>query len=114
MLKIDKTGVSTSKRVYFRSFLPSLASVMAARPCFCSFLLFVVEVPANWETGIRTNEIGLMFKTEIGLMEIGLILFSAALELMEIGLIEIGLNNFWHAKFAITLIKLTKSRHVQM
>ena len=29
----------------------------------------------QWETGIRTNEIGLMFKTEIGLMEIGLILF---------------------------------------
>ena len=28
---------------------------------------------------------------------------------MEIGLIEIGLNNFWLAKFAITLIKLTKS-----
>ena len=46
MLKIDKTGVSTSKRVYFRMFLPSLASVMAARPYFCSFLLFVVEVPA--------------------------------------------------------------------
>ena len=33
-----------------------------------------------------------MIKTEIGLMEIGLILFSAALELMEIGLIEIGLK----------------------
>ena len=48
MLKIDKTGVSTSKRVYFRMFLPFLASVMAARPCFCSFLLFVVEVPANF------------------------------------------------------------------
>ena len=27
------------------------------------------------ETGIRTNEIGLIIKTEIGLMEIGLILF---------------------------------------
>ena len=40
----------------------------------------------NRETGIRTNEIGLIIKTEIGLMEIGLILFSAALELMEIGL----------------------------
>ena len=54
MLKIDKTGVSTSKRVYFRMFLPSLASVMAARPCFCSFLLFVVEVPANFvETAKR-------------------------------------------------------------
>ena len=35
-------------------FLPSLASVMAARPCFCSFLLFVVEVPANFvETAKR-------------------------------------------------------------
>ena len=54
MLKIDKTGVSTSKRVCFRMFLPSLASVMAARPCFCSFLLFVVEVPANFvETAKR-------------------------------------------------------------
>ena len=54
MLKIDKTGVSTSKRVYFRMFLPSLASVMAARPCHCSFLLFVVEVPANFvETAKR-------------------------------------------------------------
>ena len=48
MLKIDKTGVSTSKRVYIRMFLPSLASVMAARPCFCSFLLFVVEVLVNF------------------------------------------------------------------
>ena len=48
MLKIDKTGVRTSKRVYFWMFLPSMASVMAARPCFCSFLLFVVEVPANF------------------------------------------------------------------
>ena len=54
MLKIDKTGVSTSKRVYFRMFLPYLASVMAARPCSCSFLLFVVEVPANFvETAKR-------------------------------------------------------------
>ena len=54
MLKIDKTGVSTSKRVYFRMFMPSLASVMAVRPCFCSFLLFVVEVPANFvETAKR-------------------------------------------------------------
>ena len=54
MLKIDKTGVSNSKRVYIRMFLPSLASVMAARPCFCSFLLFVVEVPANFvETAKR-------------------------------------------------------------
>ena len=33
-----------------------------------------------------------MIKTEIGLMEIGLILFSAALESMEIVLIEIGLK----------------------
>ena len=48
LLQIDKTGVSTSKRVYFRMFLPSLASFMAARPYFCSFLLFVVEVPANF------------------------------------------------------------------
>ena len=30
---------------------------------------------SQWETGIRTNEIGLIIKTEIGLMEIGLILF---------------------------------------
>ena len=33
-----------------------------------------------------------MIKTEKGLVEIGLILFSAALELMEIGLFEIGLT----------------------
>ena len=33
-----------------------------------------------------------MIKTEIGLMEIGLILFSAALEVMELGLIEVGLK----------------------
>ena len=72
MLKIDKTGVSTSKRVYFRMFLPSLASVMAVRPCFCSFLLFVVEVPANFvETAKRaitcsvaTSHIGLEFLTK--------------------------------------------------
>ena len=31
------------------------------------------------ETGIRTNEIGLIIKTEIGLMEIGLILFQCRL-----------------------------------
>ena len=54
MLKIDKTGVSTSKSVYIRMFLPPLASVIAARPCFCSFLLFVVEVPVNFvETAER-------------------------------------------------------------
>ena len=53
MLKIDKTGVSTSKRDYIRMFLPSLASVMAARPCFCSFLLFVVEVPANFVETVK-------------------------------------------------------------
>ena len=47
MLKIDKYGVSTSKRVYFRMFLPSLASVMAARPCFCSFLS--KYLPISWE-----------------------------------------------------------------
>ena len=51
MLKIDKTGVSTSKRVYFRMFLPSLASVMAARPCFfarsCSLLS--KYLPISWK-----------------------------------------------------------------
>ena len=35
------------------------------------------------ETGIRTNEIGLMIKTEIRLMEIEIFILSAALELME-------------------------------
>ena len=50
MLKIDKTGVSTSKRVYFRMFLPSLASVMAARPYFCSFLLLLSKyLPISWK-----------------------------------------------------------------
>ena len=43
------------------------------------------------ETGIRTNGIGLTIKTEIGLLESGPILFSAASELMEIGLNELGL-----------------------
>ena len=41
MLKSMKTGVSTSNKVYFQMFLPSLASVKAAYPCFarsCSFL----------------------------------------------------------------------------
>ena len=33
-----------------------------------------------------------MIKTEIGVMEIGLILFSGALEVMETGLIELGLQ----------------------
>ena len=42
------------------------------------------------ETGTRTNEIRLTIKLEIGLLKIGLILFSAAPELMEIGLTEIG------------------------
>ena len=42
------------------------------------------------ETGIRTNEIRLTIKIEIGLLKIGLILFSAAPELMEKGLTEIG------------------------
>ena len=46
MLKSMKTGVSTSKRVYFQKFLLSLASVLAAYPCFCSFVHFFVEVPA--------------------------------------------------------------------
>ena len=47
MLKIDKTGVSTSKRVYFRMFLPSLASVMAARPYSCSLLS--KYLPISWK-----------------------------------------------------------------
>ena len=50
MLKIDKTGVSTSKRVYFRMFLPSLASVMAARPCFArSCSLLSKYLPISWK-----------------------------------------------------------------
>ena len=60
MLKIDKTDVSTSKRVYFRMFLPSLASFMAARPCFCSFLLFVVSEKSNHMLS-ATSHIGLEF-----------------------------------------------------
>ena len=42
------------------------------------------------ETGIRTNEIRLTIKIEIGLLKIGLVFFSAASELMEIGLTEKG------------------------
>ena len=50
MLKIDKTGVSTSKRVYFLKFLPSLASVMAARPCFArSCSLLSKYLPILWK-----------------------------------------------------------------
>ena len=52
MLKIDKTGVSTSKRVYFRMFLPSLASVMAARPYFArSCSLLSKYLPISWKQG---------------------------------------------------------------
>ena len=50
MLKIDKTGVSTSKRVYFRMFLPSLASFMAARHVFaCSCSLLSKYLPISWK-----------------------------------------------------------------
>ena len=56
MLKSMKPGVSTSKRVYFQKFFLFLACVMAARPCFCSFLVFVVEVHANFvETAKRAS-----------------------------------------------------------
>ena len=72
---------------------------MTKRPCpypgfgqLVRFTKFEFEL-VQWETGIRTIEIGLMFKTEIGLMEKGLFC-SAALDLMKIGLTEIGLNNF--------------------
>ena len=43
-------------------------------------MAFSISPIIRRETGIRTNEIGLIVKSEIGLMEIGLILFSAALE----------------------------------
>ena len=43
-------------------FLPSLASVMAARPYFCSFLLFVVEVPANFVETAKTHRIRIFDK----------------------------------------------------
>ena len=39
-----------------------------------------------------------MIKTEIGLLEIELTIFSAALELMENGLIEIGLKQLLASK----------------
>ena len=45
-----KTGVSTSKRVYFWMFLPSLASVMAARRVFArSCSLLSKYLPISWK-----------------------------------------------------------------
>ena len=50
MLKIDKTGVSTSKRVYFQSFLPSLTSVMAGARVFArSCSLLSKYLPISWK-----------------------------------------------------------------
>ena len=51
MLKIDKTGVSTSKRVYFRMFLPSLASLSwrRARVFARSCSLLSKYVPISWK-----------------------------------------------------------------
>ena len=50
MLKIDKTGVSTSKRVYFRMFLPSLASVWRRARVFArSCSLLSKYLPISWK-----------------------------------------------------------------
>ena len=50
MLKIDETGVSTSKRVYFRMFLPSLASVMRRARVFArSCSLLSKYLPISWK-----------------------------------------------------------------
>ena len=72
MLKIDKTGVSTSKRVYFRMFLPSLASVMAARPCFLLVLALCCRSTCQFRGNSEksnhmlsaTSHIGLEFLTK--------------------------------------------------
>ena len=72
MLKIDKTGVSTSKRVYFRMFLPSLASVMAARPCFLLILALCCRSTCQFRGNSEksnhmlsaTSHIGLEFLTK--------------------------------------------------
>ena len=72
MLKSMKTGVSTSKRVYFQKVLPSLASVMAAYPCVCSFLLFFCRSTCEFRRNrgksnhmlSATSHIGLEFLTK--------------------------------------------------
>ena len=73
MLKPIKTGVSTSKRVFFQKFLPSLASVMASYHCFCSFLLFFCRSTCQFRRNryqsnhmlIATSHIVLEFLTKL-------------------------------------------------